>query len=353
MSAAGQSLPSSTMVPLALLLLPLLPASFLLHYFFSLRRGLPPPPLQGMHLLPPTTAPLAILTPPSPSPTTALLFVPGAGGAAAMFCEQAAALCTAPNSPRAAFVEHAGHGGRAGAPWAAGDLAPAALAAAVGRAADALLAAWPAPRRPRVRIVVVAHSYGCALVARALRADALPQVAAVVLLAPPVQRGLGLVRAVLLRAPAAVLDAVRAVDRMQGYDGRRSRSVRRMLGGGAREEVARWQLQWNRNVSSPVVQALGIRAEVCAPREYADAFRRSKVRVDVVVGERDGVCASSGALAIWDAAKADCRATMRLVEGDVGHQVMLEVPAVVNEVIVTTVRDVSHSAAARHATNGA
>ena len=345
-SAARASFPMAPLWPLVPLLLfaVFLPCTC---FWFGSRRPPPPlPPLPGTDLLLRSTKPFTILTPPSPSCSTGLLFVPGAGGTAAMFCEQAAALCTSPDSPRAAFVEHAGHGGRATLRWAPDDLDPAMLTANVAHAAAALLAAWPPHQRARVRLVVVAHSYGSALVARALRDAALPQVAAVVLLAPPVLRGVGLVRAMLLRVPPVVLDALRALDRLPGRRGGRSRSVRRMLGGSASEALARRQLDWNRGVLSAVVQALGLRAEVCEPHAYADAFRRSGVRVDVVVGERDGVCAPSGAFAIWDAVKTSCPATMRLVEGEVGHQVMLEVPAVVNEVIETAVRDVSANAGA-------
>jgi pimeloyl-ACP methyl ester carboxylesterase len=62
------------------------------------------------------------------------------------------------------------------------------------------------------------------------------------------------------------------------------------------------------------------------------------VDVWVVVGERDGVCPPSGAFGIAAAVGRRARARLRLVEGDVGHQVMLEAPEVVNGVILEAVR---------------
>lgn len=117
-----------------------------------------------------------------------------------------------------------------------------------------------------------------------------------------------------------------------------------MIGAGAREEAAIWQLHWNRSLLSEVVQTLWLRVRIGGPRLYADAFHRSKVRVNMMVDDPESVCPPSDAFAVWDALKDDCRASVCLVEGDFGHQIMLEAPATENKVIETAVRDVSESA---------
>lgn len=87
-----------------------------------------------------------------------------------------------------------------------------------------------------------------------------------------------------------------------------------------------------------VVKALSQQAagHVPAPSTYGELLRSSGVSADIVVGEHDRLTPASESIRILRAVGPT--ATLELLEGQVGHQVMVERPKKVNEAIVALAR---------------
>jgi pimeloyl-ACP methyl ester carboxylesterase len=158
---------------------------------------------------------------------TAVLFIPGAGGQAEQFYQQAALfedggqLC----NTIGVFYSHHGHGPNTAEHCGWNDLSLAALTEQAVDMYDYALEQISDENRDRAKVFLVAHSYGCAIAVSALYK--MPRVVGIMLLAPPIPRKRGLARTALLRLPAWLLDLARILDRRGGVH---SRSVSRMLG---------------------------------------------------------------------------------------------------------------------------
>jgi pimeloyl-ACP methyl ester carboxylesterase len=278
-----------------------------------------------------------------------VLFVPGAGGQADQFFGQAplfapeGSLC---HSAVAVLYSHASHGPNARETYAGWEsLSFSALSEDL--VAMHSFALEQARDPARASVVIVAHSLGAALTATVLHR--LPRLAGVILLAPPLRSGSSertatsvarAVRWALLRAPPAVLDVFRTMDRRGA--GATSASVSRMVGRrgvGVDPELALLQKVWNAETPSRVVQAISRQAVAHIPDaiQYGALLRavREDVKVVVVAGEHDQLTPPESVRRVW--AGAGSAARYVLLRGDVGHQVMAEQPQRVNELIVDIV----------------
>lgn len=268
--------------------------------------------------------------------STAVLFVPGMGGQAANFFEQASLFLPGgalSSSAVGVFCSWPGHGPNT-SPVSAAHASPGGLVKYLVEVYEHTLSNFAESRRDGVRVVLVAHSYGCAISANAL--PLMPQISAKVLLAPPLGGGnkVGLLKRILLRAPPSVLDVFRSFDRhpQSGRGALSTASVRRMVGSSVGEDMARVQLAWNAHTPSAVVQLFAIQTEVPDAVEYGARIRAAGIPVSILCGERDSITPPSNAFRVWGAAGP--KAQIVLIEGDIGHQVMYEASSRVNDEIV-------------------
>lgn len=185
------------------------------------------------------------------SPQTAFLFVPGAGGQAEQFFKQMTLFREGgPLSGHTAVLfSHSGHGPNTVEPYDWESLSFEELLEDVvemyNLAVCILRKRFPPEKQSgekehTPRVLVVAHSYGCALSVCAL--SRMPLVSGVVLLAPPVKQPTSWPKWAILRLPSLAIDVIRVSDRTGGPD---SPSVKRMLGEGGEgveQEIARQQL---------------------------------------------------------------------------------------------------------------
>jgi pimeloyl-ACP methyl ester carboxylesterase len=191
---------------------------------------------------------VSVLTADASGAHVAVLFIPGAGGQAEQFYKQAQLFMAGAELGRTigVFYSHHGHGPNARECYSWKDLSAVALTEqAVDMYNFALDQIAPA-NRERAKVVIAAHSYGCAITVCALHK--MPRVAGIILMAPPIPRHQGWVRWILLQLPSWFLDLVRLLDRRGGV---RSKSVCRMVGWngrGADPTLAHLQLRksWSR-----------------------------------------------------------------------------------------------------------
>lgn len=268
----------------------------------------------------------------------AVLFVPGMGGQAVNFFEQSSLFL--PDGPLSSsavgfFCSWPGHGLNS-SPVFAECVSPDGLSKYLIEVYNWVLNQFPQNRRKSTRVVLVAHSYGCAISARTLLS--MPQTSSVVFLAPPLdtESKKGFLKSSLLYAPPALLDLVRAFDRLpRGTGALSTSSVSRMVGTGVSEDMACIQLAWNGHTPSEVIQLCA--RQTCIPNalEYGARIRAADVPVSVICGERDQITQPSNSFQIWGASGQKARIV--IAEGNVGHQVMYEAGTQVNSEIVRAV----------------
>jgi pimeloyl-ACP methyl ester carboxylesterase len=202
---------------------------------------------------------VAALTRPDPAQAhTAVLFIPGAGGQAEQFYQQATLFADGGQLANAigVFYSHHGHGPNAAERCAWNDLSPASLTEQAVDMYDYAVEQIADQHRDRARVLLVAHSYGCAIAVSALYK--MPRVVGILLLAPPIPRNRGFARTALLRLPAWLLDLARILDRRGGVH---SRSVSRMLG---------WNGRGVEDASLALLQ-LSMLYAICSPQKIVNS----------------------------------------------------------------------------------